>query len=191
MFGLLLRGSDQRLDVGGREIRVGHDRERRGRHKADRRHVLERIEAESSDRGYGLVMWPDRISISVCPSGLAATSACVAVRPFAPGRFSTMIGTPSTFSRSLAISREIMSPVPPAVNPTSQRIGPEGQLCARALPASATNKQCQRDQRTRFIVSSGLFAAILADFREAAPAAGHEKSAFRDQAGTRQESDAQ
>ena len=81
-------------------------------------------------------MWPDRIIIRVCPSGFAATSAAVAVEPFAPGRFSITTGAPSTFSSSLAMSREIMSAVPPGGNPTSQRIGPEGQVCAAAAPAS-------------------------------------------------------
>ena len=46
MFGLRLRGLDQRLDVGRTEVRIRHDRERRGRDQADRRDVLERIEAE-------------------------------------------------------------------------------------------------------------------------------------------------
>src|SRR5436309_106525 len=36
-----------------------------------------------------------------------------------------MTGWPSTFSSSLPMSREIMSAVPPAANPTSQRIGPD------------------------------------------------------------------
>ena len=109
-------------------------------------------------------MWPERIIISVCPSGFAPTSVCVAVRPFAPGRFSTTIGTPSTFSRSLAMSREIMSAVPPAVKPTSQRIGPDGQLCALALPVQAASKSASSETRANFIVSS-LFATMLADMR--------------------------
>src|SRR3954464_2486776 len=105
-------------------------------------------------------MWPERTSISVCPSGFAETSACVAVAPFAPGRFSTMIGTPSVFSRSLAISREIMSPVPPAVKPTSQRMGPDGHVCAWATLARPRYKESATRPK-RFIASSRLFRRSL------------------------------
>ncbi len=71
-------------------------------------------------------MCPDRIIIRVWPSGFAPISAAVAVEPFAPGRFSMTTGWPRTFSSCPPMSREIMSAVPPAGKPTSQRIGPDG-----------------------------------------------------------------
>ena len=46
MFGFSFAAATSDLMSDGREIRVRHDRERRGRDQADRRHVLERIEAE-------------------------------------------------------------------------------------------------------------------------------------------------
>src|SRR5258708_6980015 len=59
-----------------------------------------------------------------------------------------------------------MSAVPPAVNPTSQRIGPDGQVCAVAMPALASEAHnASTTRQTRFIVPSPLFGSILADFR--------------------------
>ena len=175
MFGLGLRGLDQRLDVGGREVRVRHDRERRGRDEADRRHVLERIEAEIRiEKRVGDVAGQDhhqRLTVGLRGDerggrGRAVRAGAVLDRRSA--RRAPSRDRPRCRARSCRRCRR-------ARKPTSQRIGPDGQVCARPLPASATHKVSAAITRA-FIVSSRLFPRSLQISAESATRSDARKS---------------
>ena len=68
----------------------------------------------------------------VWPSGAALASSRAASAPLAPGRFSTVIGTPSSLVTSSASARPIRSVLPPGSWPISMLIGPLGNSSAVA-----------------------------------------------------------
>ena len=69
-------------------------------------------------------MVPNRM---VWPSGSDCATPCVAINPFAPGRFSTTTGWPSRSDIFGAISRARMSIPPPGGKPMTIRIGRDGK----------------------------------------------------------------
>jgi hypothetical protein len=70
--------------------------------------------------------------MSVVPSGAADLRASAAMRPVAPGRFSTTTGCPMDSLMSSAIRRAVISDVPPAATGTRIRTGRVNAFCARA-----------------------------------------------------------
>ena len=62
-------------------------------------------------------------SMRVLPSGAASLTTWLAMRPPAPGRFSTNTGVPSTSFILSAMERAVTSAEPPAGNPTRIRTG--------------------------------------------------------------------
>ena len=83
-----------------------------------------------------LPTWP---MISVCPSGSARATSCIATLPPPPGLFSTTIGCPRLFSISAASVRATIDELPPGANGTTRRIGFVGQVCACAQTESSAS----------------------------------------------------
>src|SRR5262249_3581838 len=70
---------------------------------------------------------------SVCPSGLARATCAAPIKPVAPGRFSTITGTPNLSDIGGATTRASISTVPPGGAGQTIVIGREGNFsCASA-----------------------------------------------------------
>src|SRR5437899_2128267 len=92
----------------------------------------------------------------VVPSGVAFFTASLAMRPIAPGRFSTITGTPRLSLSLSATTRAIRSAVPPAGNPTRMRTGLSNFSCANAVGA-VPNSIALASAKTNGNVLRGLF----------------------------------
>ncbi len=73
---------------------------------------------------------PIGITMIVAPSGAALFTASAAMRPAAPGRFSTITGCPIVSLSLSATTRAMRSAVPPGANPTRIRTGLSILSCA-------------------------------------------------------------
>src|SRR5438874_10100941 len=96
---------------------------------------------------------PIGITMIVVPSGAAAFKASAAMRPMAPGRFSTMTGCPSVSFILSATTRAITSAVPPAGNPTRILTGRSIFSCAQQVVANTASASIVA-AIGRFIISS-------------------------------------
>ena len=113
------------------------------------------------------LMWP---IIRVFPSAGALATSAAAIRPAAPGLFSTMTGMPHSVLSLLAMMRARMSVPPPAEKPTRILTGPAGGLpwakpgWAQSAPAAATvDRNCLRCMVCLlfFIWAEGSYATLL------------------------------
>ena len=93
----------------------------------------------------GLTAWVSNTISQVLPSGGALATTALPVLPEAPVRFSITIVAPRRCDRPACARRATASTEPPGGNGTTIRIGPEGQLCARAASgASAAASTTER-----------------------------------------------
>src|SRR5215472_117764 len=101
----------------------------------------------SRQQGSGLSASPIALLMiarnSVYPSGPDRTVSRAAIRPFAPGRFSTITGWPNDSARCAPIWRARRSGELPGGEDTRMRIGFVGKDCAAARPASAASRQAR------------------------------------------------
>src|SRR5580765_4854054 len=89
-------------------------------------------------RSDGLTAWVSKTMSQVFPSGGDFATRALPVDPEAPGRFSTTTLTPSRVCKPAAASRPTASTEAPGGNGTTIRIGPDGQLWARATYGAKT-----------------------------------------------------
>src|SRR5438067_1160583 len=100
---------------------------------------------------------PIGITMIVVPSGAAAFTASAAMRPIAPGRFSTMTGCPIVSFLLSATTRAMTSAVPQAGNRTKILTGRSILSCATAGTAkhiAVAAMQAEANAKKRFIDSS-------------------------------------
>src|SRR5512135_192354 len=74
----------------------------------------------------------------VYPSGADLATMSAPILPAAPGRFSTMTGSPSSGRRFSASTRAVTSVLPPGGYGTTSLIGREGQVSANAGTATCS-----------------------------------------------------
>ena len=84
---------------------------------------------------------------SVWPSGGAFAASRAAIRPFAPGRFSTMTGCPNASESFVAIWRARMSGELPATDGTTMRSGRTGNCAAAMHEYNATARATSFNKR--------------------------------------------
>src|SRR5215470_2192234 len=117
---------------------------------------------------------------SVCPSGAERTVSRAAIKPFAPGRFSTITGWPIDSVILAPIWRARMSGELPGGEETRMRIGFEGKDCATASPA----REARTQARTVFFMG-GLRSErrILMQYDGALPTAAARRHVRCERAG--------
>ena len=101
----------------------------------------------------GMVAWLSKVRSQVCPSGRALATASLPMDPAAPGRFSTIIGTPSRCISPGETKRATASVDPPGPKGTTMRMelpcAWAGRMLAAAKPPSVA-------RRVSFMVMSSL-----------------------------------
>jgi hypothetical protein len=88
----------------------------------------------------------------VWPSGSVCATPCVAISPFAPGRFSTTTGWPSRSAIFGAINRARMSMPPPGGKPMTMRSGREGKAPCAIVPRAMSGAAAAPSTNARRVV---------------------------------------
>ena len=111
-----------------------------------------------------MVAWLSKVSSQVCPSGRALATASLPMDPAAPGRFSTMIGTPSLCISPGETSRATASVDPPGPNGTTMRMALDcaraGRMAALASAPKARRRVKEMDMLNSPIRFFGLFHQV-------------------------------